>query len=88
MGDADFASLPEIHFMVANCLWRWWWIWLLPGVGFDITEAGGGGLIDNFARLITNKDPAGLTFAIHILPGTWPCISLQMWEEDGLDADV
>ena len=72
-GEADFCKSsprPEIHFMVANCLRRL--IWLLPPVGFDKTEAGGGGgLMENFARLITNKDPAvGLTFGIHILgPG-------------------
>ena len=48
---------------------------MLPAVGFDNTEAGIGGLIDNLARLITNKDPAvGLTLGIHILE---PCISLQ-----------
>ena len=53
--------------MVANCLRRG--ICLLPALGFDNTEAGGGGgLIDSLARLITNKDPAvGLTFGIHIL---------------------
>ena len=68
-GDADFwITRSEKHFMVANCLSRW--ILMLPPVGFDNTEAGG--LIDNFARLITNKDPAaGLTLGMHILG---PCL--------------
>ena len=73
-GEADFvSSLPGIHFIVENCLGRGSWIWPLLAVGLDNAEAGRD-LIDNFARLITNKDPAaGLTLGMHILG---PCISL------------